>query len=79
MKKDKKLLIRIIGALVLFLGAMIAFYLTPLSSFRRAADGWHFADYRFYVFGIPFLIAYLIVVRCYFKGGEAPFFGQTFG
>ena len=61
MKRDKKLLIRILAAFAVFLVAIVLFKLTPLKSFGAAAEGWRFKDYRLYVFALPFLLAYLIV------------------
>ncbi|MBQ7712778.1 MAG: heavy metal translocating P-type ATPase, partial [Clostridia bacterium] len=61
MKREKKALVRILVALVIFLAAMILYRLTPLRSVAEAASGWHFGDYRFYLYVLPFLVAYLIV------------------
>ncbi len=61
MKRDKKLLIRIIVAFAVFAAALILFKLTPLRSFGAVAEGWNLSDFRFYLYVLPFLIAYLIV------------------
>ena len=61
MKKDKKRLIRIIWAFAIFLVGIVLYKLTPLKSFAEVAERWSFNDYRFYLFILPFLAAYLIV------------------
>ena len=61
MKKNKKLLIRILVALSVFLVGIVLYKLTPLKSFGEVAEKWSFGDYRFYLFILPFLAAYLIV------------------
>ena len=61
MKREKKALIRILAALAIFLAALILYRLTPLKSIAQAATGWNVGDYRFYLYVLPFLIAYSIV------------------
>ena len=61
MKKNKKLLIRILVAFAVFLVGIVLYKLTPLKSFGEVAEKWSFGDYRFYLFILPFLAAYLIV------------------
>ncbi len=60
MKKNKKLLIRILVAFSIFLVAIVLYKLTPLKSFGEVAERWSFGDYRFYLFVLPFLAAYLV-------------------
>ena len=61
MKREKKALIRILAAFAIFVAALVLFRLTPLKSFAEAASRRNVRDYRFYVYVIPFLVAYLIV------------------
>ena len=61
MKKNKKLLIRILVAFAVFLVGIVLYKLTPLKSFGEVAEKWSFGDYRFYLYILPFLAAYLIV------------------
>ena len=61
MKRDKKALIRIVVAAAIFALALILYHLTPLRVVAESGSGWHFADYRFYLYVIPFLVAYAIV------------------
>ena len=60
MKKNKKLLIRILVAFAIFLVGIVLYKLTPLKSFGEVAEKWSFGDYRFYLFVLPFLAAYLV-------------------
>ena len=60
MKRDKKLLIRIFISLAIFAVAMILYRLTPLKSFAIVAERWSFGDYRFYLYLLPFITAYLV-------------------
>lgn len=60
MKRDKKLLIRIIVAFAVFAAALILFKLTPLKTFGAVAERWDLKDFRFYLYVLPFLVAYLI-------------------
>ena len=60
MNKNKRTLIRIIIAFVPFAAALVAFNLTPLKSFKQAAEAWAFGDYRFYVYVAPFIAAYIV-------------------
>jgi len=61
MKRDKKALVRILTALAIFLAAFVLYRLTPLKSIAEAGAAWNVGDYRFYLYVIPFLAAYLIV------------------
>ena len=54
MKKNKKLLIRILVAFAIFLVGIVLYKLTPLKSFGEVAEKWSFGDYRFYLFVLPF-------------------------
>ena len=60
MKRDKKLLIRIVISSILFAAAMIAYKLTPLKAFAEVGSSWNVGDYRFYLFILPFLAAYVV-------------------
>ena len=61
MKRDRKTLIRIFVAFAVFLTAIVLFRLTPLKSVAEHAERWNLADYRFYLYLLPFLAAYLLV------------------
>ena len=61
MRREKKALIRIISAFVIFLGAIVTFHWTPLRYVAEAAKGWNLADPLFYLYVIPFLVAYAVV------------------
>ena len=61
MRRERKALIRILSAFVIFLAAAVSFHLTPLKSVAEAAKGWHVADPLFYLYAVPFLVAYAIV------------------
>lgn len=61
MKRDRKVLIRILVGLTIFAAAMVLFYLTPLKRVRSHAEGWRLYDGYFYLWFVPFLAAYLIV------------------
>ena len=60
MKREKKRLVRILVAFVLFAVAMILYKLTPLRSIAEVGEGWNVTDYRFYLYAIPFIAAYII-------------------
>ena len=60
MKRDRKVLIRILVGLSIFAAAMILFYLTPVKSVREHGEAWRWKDGLFYLYLLPFLAAYLI-------------------
>ena len=61
MSRNRKALIRILAALLIFLPALILFRFSPLKTVGEVAECWHVKDPRFYAAFCPFLIAYLIV------------------
>ena len=77
MKKNKKQLLRILVAFGLFLVGIVLYKLTPLKTFAEVAEGWNLKDYRFYLFVLPFLAAYLIVgYDVIYKAGRGLFSGR---
>ena len=61
MTRNRKVLLRIFVAFGIFLAAMILYHLPFLKEVAEAGEGWHLADYRFYLYCVPFLAAYVIV------------------